>query len=120
MQVTLLGESNSIKYNVEPQFFDCGIQPYDKHTERDLYINNQGHVPFDFSVDLSKLSRPGIIEASPLSGKVAAGDKAHVKLKVRLWLYWCWEAGGLWCCQAGRANVAVHSRRACAVGSMFV
>lgn len=39
-------------------------------------------VAFDFSVDLSRLSRPGIIEAYPSTGKVAAGEKARVKLKV--------------------------------------
>lgn len=40
-------------------------------------------VAFYFTVDLSQLSRQGIIEASPMSGKVAAGDKAKVKLKVK-------------------------------------
>lgn len=39
---------------------------------------------FDFTVDLSRLSRPGIVEAYPSTGKVAAGEKTRVKLKVRL------------------------------------
>jgi hypothetical protein len=39
-------------------------------------------VAFDFTVDLSQLSRQGIVEASPMSGKVAAGEKARIKLKV--------------------------------------
>ena len=39
-------------------------------------------VPFDFKVNLSQLSRPSIVEASPMSGKVQAGEKARIKLKV--------------------------------------
>jgi hypothetical protein len=41
-------------------------------------------VAFDFSIDLSRLSRPGIIETYPSTGKVAAGEKARVKLKVHV------------------------------------
>eukprot|EP00775_Hariotina_reticulata_P008964 gene8964-9139_t len=82
-QVTLTGESNSIKYEVTPQFFDCGLQPYDRAVERDLHISNTGKVAFDFSIDLSHLSRPGVMEVSAMTGKVAAGEKAHIKLKVK-------------------------------------
>jgi hypothetical protein len=39
-------------------------------------------VAFDFSIDLSRLSRQGVVEASPVSGKVAAGEKARIKLRV--------------------------------------
>lgn len=39
-------------------------------------------VTFEYAIDLSRLSRPGIIEAHPSSGKVAAGEKARIKLKV--------------------------------------
>lgn len=41
-------------------------------------------VAFDFAVDLGRLSRPGIITAVPSSGKVAAGEKARIRLKVGL------------------------------------
>lgn len=44
MQFQLSGESNSIKYDVMPQFFDCGMQPYDRAVERELFINNTGKV----------------------------------------------------------------------------
>lgn len=42
-----------------------------------------GKVAFDFAIDLSQLTRQGIVQASPSEGKVAAGEKVHVKLKVR-------------------------------------
>jgi hypothetical protein len=41
-----------------------------------------GRVAFDFSVDLGQLSRPGMVQASPSSGTVGAGERAHIKLKV--------------------------------------
>jgi hypothetical protein len=39
-------------------------------------------VPFEFKVNLSQLSRPSIVEASVMSGRVQAGEKARIKLKV--------------------------------------
>ncbi len=47
-----------------------------------MQVTNQGKVPFDFTVDLSQLSRAGVVEASPMGGRLAAGDKVNVKLKV--------------------------------------
>jgi hypothetical protein len=44
LQFQLSGESNSIKYDVTPQFFDCGMQPYDRAVERELFVNNTGKV----------------------------------------------------------------------------
>jgi hypothetical protein len=44
VQFQLSGESNSIKYDVTPQFFDCGMQPYDRAVERELFVNNPGKV----------------------------------------------------------------------------
>lgn len=44
MQFQLSGESNSIKYDVTPQFFDCGMQPYDRVVDKEFFINNSGKV----------------------------------------------------------------------------
>lgn len=41
-QLSLTGESSSIKFSVEPQFFDLGLTPYDRPVERDLHIANSG------------------------------------------------------------------------------
>lgn len=48
-----------------------------------VQVVNQGKVAFDFAVDLSRLSRQGVVEAAPMKGSVAAGDKERVKLKAR-------------------------------------
>ena len=82
-QVTMSGESNNIKYSVEPQQIDLGATLYNKTVERDLVISNNGKVPYDFNVNTSRLSRPSIIEPTPRSGVVGPGQKETVKLKVR-------------------------------------
>ncbi len=38
-KMQLSGESSSIKYAVEPLFFDCGMQTYDRPVERDLWVS---------------------------------------------------------------------------------
>ena len=38
------GESNAIKYSLEPQFIDMGLQLFDRSVDRDLVITNNGKV----------------------------------------------------------------------------
>lgn len=60
-QVTMSGESNNIRYSVEPQFLDLGQQQYDRVLESELTIANQGKVPFVYSINTRLLSRPSVI-----------------------------------------------------------
>lgn len=76
------GESNYIKYTVEPQSIDVGLQQFDKATERELVINNQGKVPFDFHVNTRMLQRLGSVEPLPRKGSIGPGQKGTIKLKV--------------------------------------
>ncbi|PNH08880.1 Hydrocephalus-inducing protein [Tetrabaena socialis] len=80
--VAISGESNNIKYSVEPQLMDFGIQLYDRTVEREMTLVNSGKVPFTFAFNMSRLSRPGIVEATPLSGTIAPLSKETIKLKV--------------------------------------
>lgn len=82
--VHLSGESNNIKYSVEPQVLDFGVQLYDRTVERELTLSNSGKVPFNYTFNFSRLSRLGIVEAVPPSGTVAPLTKEVVKLKARL------------------------------------
>lgn len=81
-QVNMSGESNYIKYTVEPQSIDVGSQPFDKATERELVINNQGKVPFDFHVNTRMLQRLGSVEPLPRKGSIGPGQKGTIRLKV--------------------------------------
>lgn len=45
-QLSLAGEASSIRFGVEPQFFDLGATPYDRPVERELHVANTG-APLD-------------------------------------------------------------------------
>jgi hypothetical protein len=47
-------------------------------TTENFYIENVGKVPFEFNINLSTLSRPGIVTCSQMSGKVIAGDRLKI------------------------------------------
>ena len=76
------GESNNIKFSVEPQQLDLGLQLYNRVAERDLIIFNSGKVPYDFCINTSLLSRQSVVEPVPRSGLVGPGHKETIKLKV--------------------------------------
>lgn len=61
---------------------DFGVQLYDRAVERELTVTNSGKVPFAFNFNYSRLSRPGIVEATPASGTIAPLAKEVIKLKV--------------------------------------
>ena len=47
-----------------------------------LLALNQGKVAFDYNIGTGMLTRPGIVEAIPASGKIAAGGKETLKLRL--------------------------------------
>jgi hydrocephalus-inducing protein len=75
----LVGEASSIQYKFDRVVLDFGSQEYDTWQEKELILSNGGRVPFNYQVDLSCLSRPGMVEVSPLSGLVK--DKARIVVR---------------------------------------
>ena len=55
---------------------------FDRASEKDITVHNKGHVQFEYEVDTSCLSRPGICEVSTKGGVVLPGQHAVLKLKV--------------------------------------
>ncbi|KAK9824158.1 hypothetical protein WJX72_008157 [[Myrmecia] bisecta] len=82
--VPLSAESSSIKYSVEPGQLDVGLVPYDRMTEKEVVLQNQGRVPFLYKVNTSGLSRPDIVEVSPASGSVGPGQKETIRFRVTI------------------------------------
>lgn len=86
----LLVQFHGCRYTVEPQLVDIGPMLFDRASEKDITIHNKGKVKFEYDVDTSALSRPGICEVSTKSGSVLPGQHAVLKLKVDfLSLYMC-------------------------------
>ena len=61
-----------------------GAAVFDRASERELVLQNNGKVPFEFRLLREELSRPGIVECHPEKGLAAAGQHVTIKLKVRL------------------------------------
>lgn len=95
---------------MEPQQIDVGAAVFDRASERELVLQNNGKVPFEFRLLREELSRPGIVECYPEKGLAAAGQHVTVKLKVRLYaalplcLSWPCSERGLCCDRAACAS----------------
>lgn len=82
-QVPLQGKSSFVSYQLSTKELDFGEIPYCYHDSKDFHVENAGKVPFEFNINLSTLTRPGILEVSPMTGKVMSGERFKVNLKFR-------------------------------------
>jgi hydrocephalus-inducing protein len=80
-EVPIIGESSFVDFKLSTQELDYGEIPYNESSSKEFFIENVGKVPFEFSINLSTVSRPGIIECSQMSGKVVAGERYKVVIK---------------------------------------
>ena len=82
-RLPVVGEASSISYRLDASFIDFDRVLFNESGEREFVIFNTGKVAFPFEVDYSELSSHGIVEASPKSGRVPAGDKQKVTVRIR-------------------------------------
>ena len=80
-EVPIVGESSFVSYKLSATELDYGEIPYNESSSKEFQIENIGKVPFQFNVNLSTVSRPGLVECHPMTGKVAAGEKYKVIVK---------------------------------------
>lgn len=80
-EVPILGESSFVAFKLSTEELDYGEIPYNESSSKEFFVENIGKVPFEFSINLSTVSRPGIIECSHMSGKVTAGERFKVVVK---------------------------------------
>ena len=80
-EVPIVGESSFVSYKLSTTELDYGEIPYNEQSSKEFFIENIGKVPFQFNVNLSTVTRPGIVDCHPMTGKVAAGEKYKVVVK---------------------------------------
>lgn len=82
-QVPLVGESSFVSYKLSVNEIDFGEISYCHQESKEFHIENVGKVPFGFNINLSTLTRPGLIEVSPMTGKVMSGERFRVNIKFK-------------------------------------
>jgi hypothetical protein len=80
-RVQIDGESSKVAFEISEKELDYGEIAYNESSTKTFEVHNLGAVPFEFSVNLSKVSRSGLIECYPMNGKVAAKEKFEVQCK---------------------------------------
>lgn len=80
-EVPIVGESSFVSYKLSTTELDYGEIPYNESSSKEFFIENIGKVPFQFNINLSTVSRPGLVDCHPMTGKVAAGEKYKVIVK---------------------------------------
>jgi len=79
--VPIAGDSSFMSKHLSTTELDFGEVAYNESANKEFFIENIGKVPFEFSINLSTVSRPGLVECIPMSGKVIAGDKFSVTVR---------------------------------------
>ena len=81
-EVVLSGESSMVGYQLSRYHLNFGDIPYNESSAQEFFIENVGKVPFEYSINLDTLQRPGILEVTPSQGKVSANEKAKIVVKI--------------------------------------
>ena len=82
-QVPLVGESSFVSYKLSANEIDFGEIAYCYQESKEFHIENVGKVPFEFNINLSTLTRPGLVEVNPMTGKVMSGERFRVNVKFK-------------------------------------
>jgi hydrocephalus-inducing protein len=80
-EVPIIGDSSNVSFKLSTQEIDYAEIPYNESSSKEFYIENIGKVPFEFNINLSTVTRQGIVECSHMNGKVIAGEKFKVVVK---------------------------------------
>lgn len=81
-EVNLKGESSLVSYQLSRYSLDFGSVGFNDSSPQEFYIENTGKVPFEYNISLERLTRKGVVEVQPARGKVAAGDKTRIVVRV--------------------------------------
>lgn len=79
--VPISGDSSFVSFKLSCNEIDFGEIAYNESTTKDFQIENVGKVPFEFNINLQTISRPGIVECNPTTGKVVAGEKFKINVR---------------------------------------
>lgn len=70
-----------MNFKLSTNEIDYGEIPYNEQAIKEFYIENTSKVPFEFHINLSTVSRPGLVECHPMTGIVLAESKSKIIVK---------------------------------------
>ena len=80
-EITIAGDSSFVSHRLSVNELDYGEIPYNESSSKEFFVENVGKVPFEFNINLSTVSRPGLVECHPMTGKVINGEKYKIVVK---------------------------------------
>ncbi|KAL1499824.1 hypothetical protein AB1Y20_012509 [Prymnesium parvum] len=81
-ELPLVAESATVSYRLDKNSLDFGLVQYDRVEEKEMYLQNTGRVPLAFQMINTMLSRSNVVEVVPSSGRVNAGEKQKLLVRV--------------------------------------
>jgi len=80
-EIPIHGESSFVAYKLSTNELDYGEISYNESSQKEFFIENNGKVPFEFNINLSTVSRPGVIECNHMNNIVNPDEKFKVIVK---------------------------------------
>ncbi|CAM9222413.1 unnamed protein product, partial [Heterosigma akashiwo] len=82
-EVALSGDASHVGFKLDKPFLDFGRVLHTKTEDGEFHVLNPGKVAFPYKVRTDRVSLPGLLEVTPATGTVAAGDKQRVAVRFR-------------------------------------
>jgi hydrocephalus-inducing protein len=82
-EVSLKGQASRLEFRIDKTELDFGDVAFTQVSEKDIYLSNVGKVAYFFNINLSAVSRPYVLDASPLTGLINADEKQKITIRFR-------------------------------------
>lgn len=82
-EVFLKGQASRLEFRIDRMELDFGEVLFNQVLEKEISLVNTGKVAYYYNFNLSGISRPFVVDASPLSGLINAEEKQKVVIRFR-------------------------------------
>jgi hydrocephalus-inducing protein len=86
--ISLVGYASDVDFRLDKSELNFGDVLFTQTVEKEIVLSNTGKVPCYFSVDLSSLKRPSVIDIHPLTGLIHPEDRQVILLLTSVHYLW--------------------------------
>ena len=80
--VELTADAAGIRYSLDTTVVNFGAVAFDKTIEKEVILANPGKVAFPYRVNTQSLTRHSVLEVSPTTGTLQAGERVTLKMQI--------------------------------------